>query len=141
MPQKRNLFFRTTHLASPFISFLAGWSANEFGDLSVPACLTLGIGLWTALWWIFEVIPIPVASLASLGPASISRSADTLQVAQKYGHPLVLLLLGGFLPKRWKKAGLIEGLLSCWFMPAPQGRQVPPAWIHAGHRPPIHVDI
>jgi sodium-dependent dicarboxylate transporter 2/3/5 len=48
---------------APVISFLAAWSANEYGGLSVPACLTLAIALWTALWWIFEAVPIPVASL------------------------------------------------------------------------------
>jgi sodium-dependent dicarboxylate transporter 2/3/5 len=90
----------------PVLSFLAGWFANEFGGLSVPACLTLGIALWTALWWIFEVIPIPVASLLPLALLPLLGVLTPIQVAQKYGHPLVLLLLGGFLlSKAMEKSG------------------------------------
>jgi sodium-dependent dicarboxylate transporter 2/3/5 len=90
----------------PVLSLLAGWSANEFGGLSVPACLTLGIALWTALWWIFEVIPIPVASLIPLALLPLVGVLTPIQVAQKYGHPLVLLLLGGFLlSKAMEKSG------------------------------------
>ena len=91
---------------APVISFLAAWSANEYAGLSVPACLTMGIALWTALWWIFEVIPIPVASLLPLALLPLVGVLTPLQVAQKYGHPLVLLLLGGFLlSKAMEKSG------------------------------------
>ena len=91
---------------APAISLLAGWAANEFGGLSGSACLTLGIALWTALWWIFEVIPIPVASLIPLALLPLVGILTPLEVAQKYGHPLVLLLLGGFLlSKAMEKSG------------------------------------
>ena len=104
--KEKSVFQEQLIWLAPFISFLAGWSANEFGDLSVPACLTLGIGLWTALWWIFEVIPIPVASLLPLALLPLVGVLTPLQVAQKYGHPLVLLLLGGFLlSKAMEKSG------------------------------------
>ena len=107
MPQKRNLFFRNNSFGSP-LSFLF-WRVGQpmnLEVLSVPACLTLGIALWTALWWIFEVIPIPVASLLPLALLPLVGVLTPLQVAQKYGHPLVLLLLGGFLlSKAMEKSG------------------------------------
>ena len=104
--KEKSVFQEQLIWLGPAISFLAGWSANEFGGLSVPACLTLGIGLWTALWWIFEVIPIPVASLIPLALLPLVGVLTPIQVAQKYGHPLVLLLLGGFLlSKAMEKSG------------------------------------
>ena len=104
--KEKSVFQEQLIWLAPFISFLAGWAANEFGGLSVPACLTLGIGLWTALWWIFEAIPIPVASLIPLALLPLAGVLTPLQVAQKYGHPLVLLLLGGFLlSKAMEKSG------------------------------------
>jgi sodium-dependent dicarboxylate transporter 2/3/5 len=104
--KEKSVFQEQLLWLTPILSLLAGWSANEFGGLSVPACLTLGIGLWTALWWIFEVIPIPVASLIPLALLPLFGVLTPLQVAQKYGHPLVLLLLGGFLlSKAMEKSG------------------------------------
>ena len=104
--KEKSVFQELLLWLAPGISFLAGWLSNEFGGLSVPACLTLGIALWTALWWIFEAIPIPVASLVPLALLPLVGVLTPLQVAQKYGHPLVLLLLGGFLlSKAMEKSG------------------------------------
>jgi sodium-dependent dicarboxylate transporter 2/3/5 len=104
--KEKSVFQEQLLWLAPILSFLAGYLANQFGDLSVHACLTLGIGLWTALWWIFEVIPIPVASLLPLALLSLVGVLTPIQVAQKYGHPLVLLLLGGFLlSKAMEKSG------------------------------------
>ena len=104
--KEKSVFQEQLIWLAPVISLLAGLAANEFGGLSVPACLTLGIALWTALWWIFEAIPIPVASLIPLALLPLVGVLTPLQVAQKYGHPLVLLLLGGFLlSKAMEKSG------------------------------------
>jgi sodium-dependent dicarboxylate transporter 2/3/5 len=104
--KEKSVFQEQLLWLAPVISLLAGLAANEFGGLSVPACLTLGIALWTALWWIFEAIPIPVASLIPLALLPLVGVLTPLQVAQKYGHPLVLLLLGGFLlSKAMEKSG------------------------------------
>ena len=104
--KEKSVFQEQLLWLAPVISLLAGLVANEFGGLSVPACLTLGIALWTALWWIFEAIPIPVASLIPLALLPLVGVLTPLQVAQKYGHPLVLLLLGGFLlSKAMEKSG------------------------------------
>ena len=104
--KEKSVFQEQLLWLAPVISLLAGLAANEFGGLSVPACLTLGIALWTALWWIFEAIPIPVASLLPLALLPLVGVLTPLQVAKKYGHPLVLLLLGGFLlSKAMEKSG------------------------------------
>lgn len=59
--------------------------------------LTLGITILTAIWWIFEPIPIPVTSLLPLSLFPLLGILNSDQVGQSYGSPLILLLLGGFI--------------------------------------------
>ena len=92
--------------AAPVLSALISWSVWEFGGLETPEAITLGIALWTALWWIFEAVPIPVASLLPLSLLPLFGILEPKVVGEKYGHPLVLLLLGGFLlSKAMEKSG------------------------------------
>ena len=92
--------------AAPILSALVGWSVWKFGGLEIPEAITLGIALWTALWWIFETVPIPVASLLPLSLLPLFGILEPKVVGEKYGHPLVLLLLGGFLlSKAMEKSG------------------------------------
>lgn len=91
---------------APLLSVLIGWSVWKFGWLEASASITLGIALWTALWWIFEAVPIPVASLLPLSLLPLFGVLEPKVVGEKYGHPLVLLLLGGFLlSKAMEKSG------------------------------------
>jgi len=59
--------------------------------------IVASITLLCAVWWIFEPIPIPVTSMIPLAAFSISGVLTSNQVAGAYGHPLILLLLGGFI--------------------------------------------
>jgi len=76
-------------LAMYFVLSNAGW---EFA----PAA-TAGITLLCALWWIFEPIPIPFTSMIPLALFPLLGILTPNQVAQAYGSPLILLLLGGFM--------------------------------------------
>ena len=91
---------------APLLSVLIGWSVWKFGWLEASASITLGIALWTAFWWIFEAVPIPIASLLPLSLLPLFGILEPKVVGEKYGHPLVLLLLGGFLlSKAMEKSG------------------------------------
>lgn len=93
--------------AMPALGLLAGCMAAQMG-LPQPAAVTLGVAILTAGWWMTEAIPIPVASLVPIAllPLFGVLSAKTT-VAQSYGHPLILLLLGGFLlSKAMEKSGV-----------------------------------
>ena len=92
-------------VGAPLVAILIGWMAYSAG-LAVPAVITLGIAIWTALWWIFEAVPIPVASLVPLAFLPLLGVLSAKQVAESYGHKLVLLLLGGLLlSKAMEKSG------------------------------------
>ena len=93
-------------LLAPIIGVLAGIIAYKNGMEEVAA-KTLAIALWTALWWVFEPVPIPVASLLPLALLLMTGVLTDKEVAMAYGHKLVLLLMGGFLlSKAMEKSGV-----------------------------------
>ena len=92
---------------APLLGVISWLLARHFG-MQEAAAITLGVTVLTATWWIFEAIPIPAASLAPIAllPLFGVLPAKTA-VAQSYGHPLILLLLGGFfLSKAMEKSGV-----------------------------------
>lgn len=84
-------------IATPLVAVACGAASHYLGGLEPAAAITLGVAFWTAVWWVFEVLPLPVTSLLPIALLPLLGVLDSKQVAQAYGHPLVLLLLGGFL--------------------------------------------
>ena len=84
-------------IAAPVLAVVVGLLTHFVGGLGDTAALALGIAIWTALWWVFEPVPIPVTSLLPLAVLPLLGVLSPTQVAQAYGSPLILLLLGGFL--------------------------------------------
>lgn len=79
----------------PLAGFILGTLllANGFNQ---TAALTAGVTAWVVIWWILEPIPIPVTSLLPLMLLPMFGALPMTKVSTAYGHPLVLLLLGGF---------------------------------------------
>ena len=72
----------------------------------ITACFAGAIACLCAIWWIFEPIPIPATSLIPLGGFPLLGVLSGGQVAAAYGHPLVLLFVGGsLLSKAMEKSG------------------------------------
>ena len=69
------------------------YTMNVASEINIVASVTL----LCALWWIFEPIPIPVTSMIPLAAFTLTGILTSNQVGQAYGHPLILLLLGGFI--------------------------------------------
>ncbi|MEE8058048.1 MAG: SLC13 family permease [Pseudomonadales bacterium] len=92
-------------IAGPLIAFAVYFVSGQYG-LSPAAAMTAAITVLCVLWWVFEPIPIPVTSLIPLALLQITGVLDKNQVAQAYGSPLILLLLGGFiLSKAMERSG------------------------------------
>jgi len=62
--------------------------------------LTAGITFLCAVWWVFEPLPIPATSLLPLALFPLTGILTGKEVAHAYGHPMILLLLGGFMLSR-----------------------------------------
>ena len=82
-----------------------------FGGLPTPATITGGITALVVVWWMLEPIPIPVTSLIPLFAFPLLGVVGVNDVRAAYGHPLILLLLGGFiLSTAMAKSGLHQRL-------------------------------
>jgi len=100
-PRIKSLSLWLAPIAAALVTLLmlsSGWPRE--------GALTAGLTTLCALWWIFEPIPIPATSLIPLGVFPLLGILDGKQVAQAYGDPLIILLMGGaMLSKAMEKSG------------------------------------
>ncbi len=82
--------------AGPIVALFAAFLMWQSG-FEPAAAVTLGVTTLCVIWWVFEPIPIPATSLLPLALLPLLGVISSQQVAQAYGHPLILLLLGGFI--------------------------------------------
>lgn len=82
-------------LAAPVLGLLTAWwlSASQPWALAV----TGGVTVWVAFWWIFAPIPVAFTALIPLAIFPLLGVLTPSQVAQAYGHEVILLLMGGFM--------------------------------------------
>ncbi len=83
--------------AGPLAAALVWLVLAAHTGLSGPAAVTAAITSWCAIWWLSEAVPIPVTSLLPMALLPLAGALTPGQVAESYGSPLVLLLLGGFM--------------------------------------------
>lgn len=80
----------------PLIAVLTAiWLAGN--GLTSAQAITVGITVWCAGWWITEPVPIPITSLLPLALFPLLGVLPPAAVAESYGSPLILLLMGGFM--------------------------------------------
>ncbi|ETN91908.1 Na(+)/dicarboxylate symporter [Gammaproteobacteria bacterium MOLA455] len=100
-PKLRRLSIGLAPLIALSVTLLmmsAGWARE--------GALVGGLTVLCALWWIFEPIPIPATAMIPLGVFPLLGILDGKQVAQAYGDPLIILLMGGaMLSKAMEKSG------------------------------------
>lgn len=83
-------------LLGPVLAAIAYFSLASQG-WEESACWTGAIALLVATWWITEPIPIPATSLIPIALLPFFGVLSPSEVGASYGHPLVLLLMGGFI--------------------------------------------
>ena len=109
---------------SPVLACGLSFFLFEMTGLEKIPAITLAVATWTALWWIVEAVPIPVASLLPLSLLPLLGVLSPKAVAEKYGHPLVLLLLGGFLlSKAMEKSGAHKRIALMMVNACPSGEK------------------
>ena len=73
-----------------------GFATSLLGYSSEIA-LTAAVVVLCAIWWVFEPIPIPATSLIPLAVFPFGGVLTPEQLGSCVGHPLVLLMMGGFM--------------------------------------------
>jgi sodium-dependent dicarboxylate transporter 2/3/5 len=70
------------------------------GDLSREGWWIAGVGLWMAIWWMTEALPLAVTAFLPLLTFPTLNLRDIKETTPSYAHPLIFLFLGGFLLAR-----------------------------------------
>lgn len=68
--------------------------------LSGPGWSVAAVGLWMAIWWMTEALPLAVTALLPIVLFPMLGVASLEATTPSYAHPLVFLFLGGFLLAR-----------------------------------------
>ena len=87
---------RVSLLLGPLSALAVGLTIVWSGEPS-PVAWTGAIAVVCAVWWIAEPIPIAATALLPIALFPLLGILSPEQVAQAYGHKLILLLLGGFM--------------------------------------------
>ena len=61
------------------------------------AWIVAGVGLWMAIWWSTEAIPVAATAFIPLVSFPFLQVVPIKAVAQSYAHPTIFLFLGAFL--------------------------------------------
>jgi len=62
-----------------------------------PAWRAAAVGIWMAVWWATEAIPVPATALIPLVIFDPLGVASIRDAASPYAHPTVFLFMGGFI--------------------------------------------
>jgi len=83
-------------LCGPLLLLLTILLPPPAADMSQAAWMVTGLMAWMVLWWITEIVPIPVTSLLPMIFIPL-LGIDKLDAATSpYAHPLIFLFFGGF---------------------------------------------
>ncbi|MEO8001899.1 MAG: SLC13 family permease [Arenimonas sp.] len=101
---------RLSLFAGPIIAVIAAYACMHEGQTFALA-ITVAVTICCAIWWLTEPLPAPVTALLPLALLPMLGVLSPKEVAQSYGHELILLLAGGFmLSKALEKSGAHQRL-------------------------------
>jgi sodium-dependent dicarboxylate transporter 2/3/5 len=83
--------------AGPAVFVLMLLLGAEQQLMSVEAWRTAAVGLWMAIWWATEAIPVPVTAFLPIVTFDFLGIADIKEAAAPYSNPIIYLFLGAFI--------------------------------------------
>ena len=82
-------------IAGPVLAFVI-YALLGNSNLDHAPRAVAGIGVWMALWWMTEAVPLAVTSLLPLVLFPLAGVLPIKDAGVPYAHPLVMLFFGGF---------------------------------------------
>ena len=82
------------------VTQVGGGETGDAGASARMAWVVLATLALMVVWWVSEAIPIPVTALLPMVVLPLAGVAELGEIAGKYLHPVVVLLLGGFILAR-----------------------------------------
>ena len=89
------LYQRIGLFLGPVAALIIGFGFAPEG-LPREAIIVAAIGVWMAIWWATEAIPVAVTAFLPLVALPLLDVVSTRDIAAPYAHPIVWLFFGGF---------------------------------------------
>jgi solute carrier family 13 (sodium-dependent dicarboxylate transporter), member 2/3/5 len=83
--------------AGPLLALLCVWLLPVDGALTPAGRTTAAIGLWMAVWWMTEAIPLPATALLPVVAFPLAGVQTAAQTLQPYASDIIFLFMGGFI--------------------------------------------
>ena len=93
---KPNAGYWVALLSGPLVLLLTLFTAPPEG-MGLHAWYMVGVASWMAIWWVSEVVPIPVTALLPMVVVPVLGIATIKQVSAPFANPLIYLFFGGFM--------------------------------------------
>lgn len=81
-------------------------SQGQIVQFSHAGKVTAATGVWMAIWWMTEAIPVYATALLPIALLPATDAASIKQACAPYGHELIFLFMGGFIlalsMQRWE---------------------------------------
>ena len=90
---------RISLFGGPLLAALAAYLCMQAGQ-SFELAITVAVTVCCAAWWLAEPVPAPITALLPIAVLPLLGVLTAKEVAQSYGHELILLLAGGFMLSR-----------------------------------------
>ena len=84
-------------VAGPALALLSYWTLPAHEALSDAGRLTAAIGIWMAIWWMTEAVPLAATALLPVVLFPVSGIQDSAQTLRPYASDIVFLFMGGFI--------------------------------------------
>ncbi|NCP65462.1 MAG: SLC13/DASS family transporter [Paraglaciecola sp.] len=94
--QERGRYQDVGLLLGPIIFTTLMYFSSDQDVMSVAAWRTAAVGLWMAIWWATEAIPVPVTAFLPIVTFPMLGIASLKEATAAYSNPIIFLFMGAF---------------------------------------------
>ena len=91
---------RFLSLAGGVLISVVAFVATQHAGLTTDQAWTAAVATLCAIWWVLEALPLSATALVPVLIFPLAGVLTTSKAATAYGHPLILLFMGGFMLSR-----------------------------------------
>jgi solute carrier family 13 (sodium-dependent dicarboxylate transporter), member 2/3/5 len=84
-------------IGGPLLAALCLWLLPMEGALTPAGRMTAALGVWMAVWWMTEAVPLPATALLPVVAFPLAGVQTSAQTLRPYASDIIFLFMGGFI--------------------------------------------